>query len=491
MFELTDKPIDTAAWRGRLAHAGAGALVVFEGWVRDHHLGRPVTELEYEAFDVLTRLEGDAIVAEIEQAHPGCRVGCVHRTGRLQVGELSVWIGAVSAHRQAAFLACRHVIEEVKRRLPVWKKEHHPGGAAEWVNCTAEAVANRLSPETYYERQTALPEVGAAGQSAFAAASILVVGVGGLGCPAALYLATAGIGRLTLADGGLIEISNLHRQILFTADEVGAAKATVAAARLKAHNPLARVEAFATEVTPANVRALVAGRTVVLDCTDNFAARFLLHDACRAAGVPLVSAAVHRFEGELTVFAPGTPGCLHCLWPDQRPDELDAAGNCASGPVFAPTVGVLGVMQAAEALKLVLRTPGADFSHTRLINLLDGSVLAIERTANPSCPVCGQPGTVGADRAPDIPGVVLTEEEFAALGPVRTVTLLEAGETPGANRVGSEAVPADDMMRLRELAATGPLVLVCRSGVRSAALARLLRAEGLANIHALAVTRRR
>src|SRR5258708_28838176 len=183
MFELTDQPIDTAVWRRRLAHAGAGALVLSEGWVPDHHLGRPVTELEYEAFDVLTRLEGDAIVAEAEEAHPGCRVGCVHRTGRLQVGELSVWIGAVSAHRQAAFLACRHVIEEVKRRLPVWKKEYHPDGAAEWVNCTAEAVANPLSPETYYEHQTPLPAVGAAAPSAPAAPGLLLWGVGRPRCP--------------------------------------------------------------------------------------------------------------------------------------------------------------------------------------------------------------------------------------------------------------------------------------------------------------------
>src|SRR5258708_38606416 len=172
MFELTDQPIDTAVWRRRLAHAGAGALVVFGGWVRDHHLGRSVTELEYEAFDVLTRLGGDAIVAEAEEAHPGCRVGCVHRTGRLQVGELSVWIGAVSAHRQAAFLACRHVIEEVKRRLPVWKKQYHPDGASEWVNCTAEAAGEPPSQGTYYQPPHEPPEVGSPRQAAPAPARI-------------------------------------------------------------------------------------------------------------------------------------------------------------------------------------------------------------------------------------------------------------------------------------------------------------------------------
>lgn len=489
MFELTDQPIDAAALRARLARADAGAFTVFEGWVRNHHRGTPVTRLEYEAFDVLTRLEGETITAEAEQAHPGCQVLCVHRTGTLPVGELAVWIGVTSAHRQAAFAACRQVIEELKRRLPIWKKEHHPDGAAEWVNCSAEAAGQQLSPETYFERQRALPEVGAAGQAALAAANVLVVGVGGLGCPATLYLATAGVGRLGLADGGRVEISNLHRQILYTVDDVGAAKVAVAATRLKAHNPFAHLEQFAAEVTPANVRALVAGRTAVLDCTDNFAARFLLHDACRTAGVPLVSAAVHRFEGELNVFLPEATGCLHCLWPGRQPDELDAAGNCAGGPVFAPAVGLLGVMQAAEVLKLILRLPGNDFRHTRLVNLLDGSVLAVERVARPSCPVCGAALAALPAGTPESPGVVLTEEEYAALGAVRTVTLLEPGEASRA-AAGVEAVPAGDLLRLRELATAGPLVLVCRSGLRSAAIARLLRAQGLADIHALADTRR-
>jgi len=490
MFELSPQPIDAAALQARLATPETGATVIFEGRVRNHHLGRPVTHLEYEAFDDLARREGEAIVAETERLYPGTDVLCVHRTGTLQIGEAAVWIGVASAHRQAGFAACRHVIEEIKRRLPVWKKEHHPDGAAEWVNCTG-AEARPAVDAAYHARQIALPEVGATGQMKLAAARVLVVGVGGLGCPAALYLAGAGIGRLTLVDGGSVELSNLHRQILFTTAEVGAPKSLAAAARLRLHNPAVEVFAQEGQLTATNARALVAGQSVVLDCTDNFATRFVLHDACRAAGVPLVSAAVHGFEGELTVFTPDTPGCLHCLWPDRRPEELDAAGNCASGPVFAPTVGMLGIMQAAETLKLLLRLAGADFRHTHLVNLLDGSVLAVARTASPTCPVCSQPALLLPDAGPDMAGVVLTEEEFAALGPVQTVALLEPGETASDGRTGIEVVPAGDMLRLRELASAGLLVLVCRSGVRSAALARLLRAEGITGIHALAAPWRR
>ena len=491
MFELTSTPIDTSALTARLAAPEAGAAVIFEGRVRNHHLGRSVTHLEYEAFDALAQTEGDAIITETEHLYPGTHVLCVHRTGTLQIGEAAVWIGVASAHRQAGFAACRHVIEEIKRRLPVWKKEHHPDGAAEWVNCTAEARAlvatgatARPAASDYHARQVALPEVGDAGQARLAAARVLVVGVGGLGCPAVLYLAGAGVGRLTLVDGGRVELSNLHRQILFTTAEVGAPKVLAAAARLRQHNPAVKIVAHEGELTATNARALVAGQTVVLDCTDNFVTRFVLHDACHALGVPLVSAAVHRFEGTLDVFRRGTGGCLHCLWEGRSSAELDTADNCAGGPVFGPAVGVLGVMQAAEALKLLLGREGDAVRQTRLVNLLDGSQLTVERAARPGCPVCSRLDQlkIAHPVVPTETSPFLNAAGVAALGSVaKTVYLLEPGEAPPSRFT---TVAAQDLMRLREIATAGPLVLVCRHGVRSASLARLLRAEGLDNVFA-------
>jgi molybdopterin synthase catalytic subunit len=134
-FHISASPLDPAALKASLADARAGACVTFEGWVRDHNDGRPVRALDYEAYGALAEKEGARIVAETLAKFPVSRVVCVHRTGGLKIGDLAVWIGVASAHRGAAFDACRHLIDEVKARVPIWKKEHYADGATEWINC--------------------------------------------------------------------------------------------------------------------------------------------------------------------------------------------------------------------------------------------------------------------------------------------------------------------------------------------------------------------
>jgi adenylyltransferase/sulfurtransferase len=491
VFSLTEQPIDAAAWRASLQRPEAGAFVVFEGWVRNHHQGRPVTRLDYEAFAEMVQSEGDALVAEIEQEFPGVAIACVHRGGALVPGDLAVWIGATSAHRDDAFRAARLAIEEVKRRLPIWKKEHHPGAEPGWVNCTEDTGVMR-NAATYNARQSALPEVGAEGQKRLATASVLVVGVGGLGCPAALYLAGAGVGRLTLVDGGKVELSNLHRQILYEMGDVGAAKASRAALALRARNPNILVEALATDVTAANGRTVVAGRTVVLDCTDNFTTRLWLHDLCLDLGVPLVQAAVHRWEGMLNVFQRGEGGCLYCTGLPARPVELEATGNCAGAPVFGPAVGVLGLLQATEAIKLCLGRPAAEIAtrHTLLIDTLSTEITRVERPARADCPYCRSvaPATIAAAGREEGAPLGVDQAGMADLGEPRLVVLATAEECrelllPVAARVLHPA----DYVALTRLAdeEAGPLVLACPFGLRSAALARGLRASGRNNVYAL------
>lgn len=491
MFALTEQPIDAAALRARLQRPEAGALVVFEGWVRNHHGGRAVTRLEYEAFAELAQSEGEALVMEVEREFPGVKIVCMHRCGDLAPGDVAVWIGAVSAHRDDAFRAARLMIEEVKRRLPVWKKEHYPGAAPVWVNCTLDTGAAQDASE-FSQRQTALPEVGETGRQRLARASVLVVGLGGLGCPAALYLAGAGVGRLTLADGGKVERSNLHRQILFETGDVGASKASRAALALRARNPHIAVEALATDIIGANARALVTGRTVVLDCTDNFTTRLLLHDLCLELGVPLVQAAVHRWEGVLNVFRPGEGGCLYCTGLPPPPRELAATGNCAGAPVFGPAVGLLGVLQAAEAIKVILDRPAAEIAarHTLLIDTLTTEITRLERSVRANCPYCRGRTQVPAATAEDAVAPLLIEQSALGRLPAPQLVLLVTAEERNEfmHPSSAQALDPSDTQALNRLAevTAGTLVLACPFGLRSAAVARGLRAAGRSQVFALA-----
>lgn len=492
MFTLTEQPIDAAALRARLQRPEAGALVVFEGWVRNHHRGRAVTRLEYEAFAEMALNEGAALVAEIAQEFPGVEIICVHRAGDLVPGDLAVWVGATSAHRDDAFRAARLLIEEVKRRLPIWKKEHHPGAAPVWVNCTVDPAATR-DAEEFNARQTTLPEIGERGRQQLATTSVLVVGVGGLGCPAALYLAGAGVGRLTLVDGGRVERSNLHRQILFEAGDIGAAKATRAARALRARNPHITIETVAADVTGNNARALVTGRTVVLDCTDNFTTRLLLHDLCLELGVPLVQAAVHRWEGTLNVFRRGAGGCLYCTGLPRRPQELDSAGNCSGAPVFGPATGLLGTWQAAEAIKVILARPLEETlaGHTLLVDTLDAGTTRLARPARADCPYCRNPAAPapGAAQAETDAPLWIDATGLDRLATPQIVALVTADErrefkAPATARVLDPTDTAALTRLSRETDAT--LVLACPFGLRSAAIARGLRAGGRRRVFALA-----
>ena len=242
-----------------------------------------------------------------------------------------------------------------------------------------------------YSRHILLNEIGVEGQKLIRAASMLVVGAGGLGSPAAYYLASAGVGRIVLVDGDAVDLTNLQRQILHTTERVGMPKALSGKATLAAINPEVEVEAIAQRVGAAQLDTLVKAATVVLDCSDNFATRHAVNRACVAHGKPLVSGAAIRFDGQLAVFdrrRAGSP-CYACLFPaGDAEDEL-----CAVMGVFAPVTGVIGTLQAAEALKLAAGT-GAGLGES-----LDGRLLlfdALTMTINtvrvprdPHCAVCG------------------------------------------------------------------------------------------------------
>ena len=242
-----------------------------------------------------------------------------------------------------------------------------------------------FSPEEVerYARHLVLSEVGGPGQQRLKAATVVIVGAGGVGSPAALYLAAAGVGTLRIIDGDVVSLSNLQRQILFDTGDVDRPKVEAAAGRLEAMNPHVRVEALNHPLTADNAASVIAGADAVLDGTDDFETRHLVNAACVSAGIPLVSGALGRWTGQVGAFT-GKP-CYRCLVPESPPD----AETCARVGVIGALAGVIGAMAALEAIKLIT---GAGEPLTGRLMLYDGLAATsrtVTVTTDPACPVCG------------------------------------------------------------------------------------------------------
>lgn len=245
-----------------------------------------------------------------------------------------------------------------------------------------------------YARHLVMPEVGLVGQERLAAARVLLVGLGGLGSPAALYLAAAGIGTMGLLDDDSVERSNLQRQVLYGERDLGRSKVDAAADRLSDANPLVHLELHRVRLTADNAPTLVGAYDVVLDGSDNFATRYLVNDACVLAGRPDVYGSVLRFGGQVTVFDPPRGPCYRCLHPTPPPPGLVA--SCAEAGVLGAMPGVVGALQAMEALKLVLGIGDPLRGRLLLVDAL-GTVLRTLRVApDPGCPLCGPAATIHA-----------------------------------------------------------------------------------------------
>lgn len=237
-----------------------------------------------------------------------------------------------------------------------------------------------------FSRQLVLPQIGTAGQAKLTRAKVLVIGMGGLGCPAAQYLAAAGVGHLGLADHDVVQASNLHRQILYGEADIGSAKVSIAEHRLLHLNPHATVEVFAEKFSRDSADRIGAQYEFLLDCTDNFAARDAINAYCVRTKKPDVFASLYRFEGTLTVFDVSSgAGCYRCLY-GESPQAIQ---NCAEAGVIGALPGIMGAMQALEAIKIIT---GAGEVLSKSVLVYDGlnqTVRKFNRTRNTSCPVCG------------------------------------------------------------------------------------------------------
>jgi adenylyltransferase/sulfurtransferase len=336
-----------------------------------------------------------------------------------------------------------------------------------------------------YSRQSILPEVGPEGQARLAAASVLVVGAGGLGSPALTYLAAAGVGRLGVVEFDAVEESNLHRQTLYATPDVGRPKLDVAAERLRALNPLVDVVPHAGRLDAGNAERLVGAYDLVLDGTDTFATRYLVNDASVLTGTPNVYASVGQFEGQASVFgAPGGP-CYRCLFPEPPPPGL--VPNCAEGGVLGVLPGLLGTIQATEALKVLLGVGRPLVGRLLLLDALSMEARTLEVPRDPACPACGDTPSISQIQPmpPPVPEITVRDykERLDADDAPFLLDVREPKEYEGAN-LGGALIPLGELPdRLDEIAdhRDDEVVVHCRSGARSAKAVELLRAEGFSD----------
>jgi molybdopterin/thiamine biosynthesis adenylyltransferase/rhodanese-related sulfurtransferase len=270
------------------------------------------------------------------------------------------------------------------------------GGFTDWKrNGFPTKLPRTLAPEQHarYSRHLLIPEVGEEGQLKLLDARVLLIGAGGLGSPASLYLAAAGVGKLGIVDADVVDASNLQRQVIHSTERLGQPKVVSAKRTLEALNPDVEVVTYEERLTSENVdRILGEGWDVIVDGADNFPTRYLVNDASIWHGIPVVHGSIYRFEGQVTVFKPGDGPCYRCLFPTPPPPEL--APSCAEGGVLGVLPGIIGSLQANEALKLALGQGDSLVGRLLLFDALETSFTEVTLRRDPACPVCGDAPTI-------------------------------------------------------------------------------------------------
>jgi molybdopterin/thiamine biosynthesis adenylyltransferase/molybdopterin synthase catalytic subunit len=467
MFTLTDKPIEPPA---SFAHE-AGGFVTFEGRVRNKTHGRSVTRLEYEAFPEMALPEGEALVQEAVERFGLVKAAIIHRVGSLALGEMAVWIGTAAPHRREAFAACEWLIDELKHRVPIWKKEVFADGESDWVG-SGDGAAFQTPKSLDTSRLEILSEIGAQGMTKLAQARVLLVGVGGLGSGSLPHLAGSGIGVIGLCDPDRIELSNLHRQTIYASDDEGRLKVDRAAAFVKRINPGCLVHTHPETIDEGNVDRLVSSYDWVVDGTDSLDVKFILNAACRRQKKPLVTSSIHKFEGQLMTVSPEGP-CLNCLFPEPPPQGC--VGTCAQEGVLGCLPGFFGTLQAAEVIKGITGFGPRLDQEMLLFDLRTSESMKIRRVRREGCPGChGQLASTGYELNS------LSQAE-ATLGRFTLIDIRERDEEPPL-KVDHLRIPLSEWA----LPSTeGPLLICCSAGVRSLQLTIRLRSEGREDVFSL------
>jgi len=348
-----------------------------------------------------------------------------------------------------------------------------------------------------YGRHLLLPEVAIDGQRKLKAARVLIVGAGGLGSPAALYLAAAGIGTIGLVDFDIVEVTNLQRQLLHGTSDIGRSKLDSARDRLHDTNPNVKLELHATRLTSANALTIIRQYDVVLDGTDNFATRYLVNDACVLLGKPNVYGSIFRFDGQASVFATDDGPCYRCLYPEPPPPGL--VPSCAEGGVLGVLPGLVGTVQATEAIKLILGIGTPLTGRLLLVNALDAQFRSVRVRRDPSCPACGTRelqglvdydqfcassggAGVGLDAVPQIEPRELAVRRASGES-IQLIDVREPHEWEIGHIEGATLIPLHRLQTaVAALSDATPIAVYCKGGTRSALAVRDLLDAGFRQV---------
>ncbi|MGB2964562.1 MAG: molybdopterin-synthase adenylyltransferase MoeB [Anaerolineales bacterium] len=351
-----------------------------------------------------------------------------------------------------------------------------------------------------YSRHLLIPDVGLAGQQKLKAASVLIIGTGGLGSPIALYLAAAGVGRIGLVDYDVVDFSNLQRQIIHGESRLGDLKVESARDRMLDLNPEIQVDVFNEFLTSENAFEIAEPYDIIIDCTDNFPTRYLVNDLCVLTGKPNVYGSIFRFDGQASVFFAQEGPCYRCLFPEPPPPGL--VPSCAEGGVLGVLPGTIGSIQATEALKLILGIGDPLIGRLLLYDALDLSFQTVKLHKNPDCKICGSaPEITELIDYEDFCGVPARDHDQGSAGEewditalelaaklkegteVRLIDVREPHEREISNLEGSEIFPLGQFAsRLSELDSSQEIVLFCKAGTRSTRALEILASAGFKKV---------
>jgi adenylyltransferase/sulfurtransferase len=379
---LTSKPILETPLIQEIKNISSGALVSFSGLVRDTNQGKIVTSLEYQIYHELALKEGKKIIHEAKEKFAIDKLIAIHREGHLQLGDIAIWIGVTAKHRDAAYKASRYIIDEIKHRLPIWKKEHYQNEKPEWVYCKDHHHHVHLCASEYYQKQKTVLD-----PQLLKNKKVLIVGAGGLGCPVVTNLASAGVGEINLCDHDVIAASNLHRQPIYCVNDIGEQKVDIAVKKMQLLNPFIKINAMNEKLNAENIQEMIFGKDLIIDCTDNLKTKYLIHDNCFKFKIPFVSASLHKTQARVRTFDPKQRyGCLRCFNTEAQKDIY--IGNCNDNGVLGAHVALIGSIQTAEALAYLEKQDNRTLKETLLFNAQNLESLFIKNKHHQDCLSC-------------------------------------------------------------------------------------------------------